>query len=270
VAIRYSSRPRYRFSGEESEHLTSTPQIVAYLVILVGGTLIGGLVPLLRAWSRESLGVLLAFASGILLAVIFLQMIPTTIELIGAEGGAAILAGFILTSLLESGLHTHRHTGGHDHEGQESIGLAGAVVAIGLALHSMLDGLVLGAGMTLPDLAPSVFLAILIHKGPDAFALTTILMAARHKTGRIAWIQGVFSLTTPLAALLAYLILRPLPGRFLGLALGVASGILLAVASEDLLPEVHRQKGRYLLASAAALAVGIALVAGYTFLFHQH
>jgi zinc transporter ZupT len=246
-----------------------SPPIILFLVLVTGGTLVGGLVPLMRNWTRETLSVLLAFGSGILLAVIFLQMIPATVETIGMAGGAAILAGFVLTSLLETSLHAHRHTGGHEHDSQPPFALVGGMVAVGLALHSMLDGLVLGAGMMLPEIAPSVFFAILIHKGPDAFALSTVLMAARRRRSRIVLVQGLFSLTTPLAALLAYLLLRNVSQEFVAVALGVASGILLAVASEDLLPEVHRQRGAYLLVSALALLAGISLVAAYTFFFHH-
>jgi zinc transporter ZupT len=244
-------------------------QIVIFLAMVTGGTLVGGLVPLVRNWTRETLSVLLAFGSGVLLAVIFLQMIPATVGIIGMAGGAAVLAGFVVTSLLETGLHTHRHSGGHEQDSEPPFGVAGAMVTVGLALHSMLDGLVLGAGLMLPEIAPSVFFAILIHKGPDAFALSTVLMAGRQRRSRIALIQALFSLTTPLSAVVAYLLLRNLSQEFLGIALGVASGILLAVASEDLLPEVHRQRGWYLLISALALLAGILLVAGYAFFFHH-
>ena len=249
--------------------MMATPQIFLFLAMVIGGTLIGGLVPLVRNWTRETLSVLLAFGSGVLLAVIFLQMIPATIGIIGMGGGAAVLGGFVLTSLLETSLHTHRHSGGHEHDTEPPFGVAGAMVAVGMALHSMLDGLVLGAGMMLPEIAPSVFFAILIHKGPDAFALSTVLMAGRLPRSRIALVQALFSLTTPVAAVVAFLLLRNLSQEFLGVALGVASGILLAVASEDLLPEVHRQRGWYLLVSALALLAGIFLVAGYAFFFHH-
>jgi hypothetical protein len=62
-------------------------QIAIFLLVLLAGTFLGGLVPLVRNWSRESLSVLLSFGSGVLLAVIFLQMIPVAIAAMGAWGG---------------------------------------------------------------------------------------------------------------------------------------------------------------------------------------
>ena len=232
------------------------------LLLLAAGTFLGGLVPLLRRWSDESVSILLSFGSGIILAVIFLQMIPATFQLTGTWGGAGLLAGFIVTSLLEAELHAHRRGGGHGH-GEPELHLAGMVVAMGMAIHAVMDGLVLGAGMTLEELAPSVFFAILIHKGPDAFALTTVLLASGLSLRRILVVQGLFSLATPVAAALALSLLMALPAAGVGVALGVATGILLAVVSEDLLPEVHRRGGRSFVFTVAALISGIAAVGLY-------
>ena len=187
--------------------LNPVVQVGLLLVALVVGTFLGGILPLIGRWTRDSLSILLSFGAGLLLAVIFLQMIPTVIHLIGSWGGLAVLSGFIVTSLLESGLHAHRHTGGHA-EGAEikgasrgrGLGLAGSAVFIGLCLHSLMDGLALGTGMTLAGLAPSLFVAILLHKGPDAFALSTVLLTASMPVRRILWIQGLFSLATPVGA----------------------------------------------------------------------
>jgi zinc transporter ZupT len=235
------------------------------LILVAAGTFLGGLVPLLRRWSVESLSILLSFGSGVILAVIFLQMIPATFQLTGAWGGAGLLAGFILTSLLEAEMHAHRRGGGHEHQEQHEshFHVAGMAVAAGLALHSLMDGLVLGAGMSLSELAPSVFFAILIHKGPDAFALTTVLLAAGLSVRRILVAQALFSLATPLAAVASLGFLIKLPAAGVGVALGVAAGTLLAVVSEDLLPEVHRRRGKGFAATVLALVAGIGLVVLY-------
>ncbi|TDI30505.1 MAG: hypothetical protein E2P03_08880 [Acidobacteria bacterium] len=232
------------------------------LSLLAAGTFIGGLVPLLRRWTDESVSILLSFGSGIILAVIFLQMIPATFRLTGTWGGAGLLAGFIVTSLLEAELHAHRRGGSHGH-GEPELHMAGMMVAMGMAIHAVMDGLVLGAGMTLDELAPSVFFAILIHKGPDAFALTTVLLASGLTLRRILMVQGLFSLATPVAAALALMLLMDMPAAGVGATLGVATGTLLAVVSEDLLPEVHRRRGRSFAATVAALMAGIAVVAVY-------
>ncbi len=72
------------------------------------------------------------------------------------------------------------------------------------------------------------------------------------------------------SALAALLIVRDVPEAFLGVALGVAAGTLLAVATEDLLPEIHRRARRGFALSAACMLAGVAVVALYTFALGVH
>ncbi|MFQ5718625.1 MAG: ZIP family metal transporter [Acidobacteriota bacterium] len=242
------------------------------LLALVAGTFLGGILPLAGRWTRDNLSLLLAFGAGVLLAVIFLQMIPAVVELSGRWGGLAVLAGFILTSLVEARLHSHRHSGGHDGGAAVGAGTVPAparqmrgvsVVAWGLGLHSLMDGLALGTGMELATLAPSLAFAILLHKAPDAFALSMVLLGAGVSSRRILTIQAFYSLATPIGALLALAVVRQVPPAVLGLAVAGASGTLLAVATEDLLPEVHRRARAGLVGSVLALVAGIAMVVVY-------
>jgi zinc transporter ZupT len=50
----------------------------------------------------------------------------------------------------------------------------------------------------------------------------------------------LFSLTTPVGALLAFLFLRELSENNIAVALGVSAGTFLAIATADILPQVHR------------------------------
>jgi zinc and cadmium transporter len=233
------------------------------LLALVMGTLAGGCLPLLTRLSRERLFLPLSFGSGVLLAVIFIEMIPEVTQRLGRWGGVPVLLGFLLTSLLESGLHAHRHSGEGDSlptaDGRLA-GAGGAMVA-GLGVHSFMDGLALGSGLSAPAIGGSLFFAILVHKGPDAFALSTVLLAGGVPRTRILRLQGLFSLATPLGAGAALLALRGLPEGVVGFAVGGAAGSLLGVATEDLLPEVHRRGRHAFLGATLALLAGVAGVA---------
>ena len=54
----------------------------------------------------------------------------------------------------------------------------------------------------------------------------------------------LFSLTTPAGALLAYLFLRSLSPENIAIALGISAGTFLAIATADILPQVHRIEER--------------------------
>src|SRR5215813_15639202 len=76
---------------------------------------------------------------------------------------------------------------------------------LGISLHSLLDGIALGAGLILPQLGPVVLLAVIVHKMPDSMSISSILLAAGWNRGRVAILNLLFSLTTPIGALLAFL-----------------------------------------------------------------
>jgi zinc transporter ZupT len=54
----------------------------------------------------------------------------------------------------------------------------------------------------------------------------------------------LFSLTTPVGALLSYFFFRALSEENIAIALGVSAGTFLAIATADILPQVHRIEER--------------------------
>jgi zinc transporter ZupT len=138
----------------------------------------------------------------------------------------------------------------------------------GITFHSLIDGIAVGASLIVPSLAPPVFLAIAIHKIPAAFSLCSILLLAgysRHRT--LLHICG-FSTATPIGAVLSYFLLRGLSEDVLAIAVGVSAGSFLAIATSDLLPQVHRE-GVSRSGSLAFLFLGIAVVVGSGFAVGQ-
>jgi len=54
----------------------------------------------------------------------------------------------------------------------------------------------------------------------------------------------LFSLTTPIGALLAFLFFRSLAPEDVAFAIGISAGTFLAIATADILPQVHRIEQR--------------------------
>ena len=79
---------------------------------------------------------------------------------------------------------------------------------LGLVIHAAADGIALGASSSQPSLSFIIFIAIMIHKAPAAFGLTSVLL----KQGlgkRMARAHLVaFSVAAPLGALATWLTVR--------------------------------------------------------------
>jgi len=209
-----------------------------YLPTVMFISLIGGFLPLLRELSQRALALLLSFSAGVLLGAVFFHMLPETGKVLD-DAGLPILAGFLLIFVMERFVFVHACE-----ERECDIHHMGIPAFLGISLHSLLDGIALGAGLMLPQLGPVVLLAVLIHKMPDSISISSILLSAGWERRKVAALSLLFSLTTPVGALLAFLFLRELSENHIAVALGVSAGTFLAIATADILPQVHRIQER--------------------------
>jgi zinc and cadmium transporter len=210
-----------------------------YLPAVIFISLVGSFLPLMRELSQRALALLLSFSGGVLLGAVFFHMLPETGEMLGENLGWPILAGFLLIFVLERFVFVHACE-----ERECDIHQMGIPAFLGISLHSLLDGLALGAGLMLPHLGPVVLLAVMIHKMPDSISITSILLSAGWSRRKVAMLSLLFSLTTPVGALFAYLFFRSLSEENIAVAIGISAGTFLAIATADILPQVHRIEER--------------------------
>jgi len=179
-----------------------------------------------------------------------------------------MLGGFLAMFFVQRFFHFHHHDlpdgdpedcCGHDHE-HEHAGHAHTLAdksakqlswvgtALGLTLHSLLDGLALAAAVTTgaqgnePLAGLGVALVVILHKPFDAMAVSTLMAAGGSSRSSRHLLNGLFALASPLGALLFYFGASHLGGGsvpVLGCALAFCAGSFLCIASSDLLPELQ-------------------------------
>ncbi|CAE6351123.1 unnamed protein product [Rhizoctonia solani] len=110
-------------------------------------------------------------------------------------------------------------------------------ITLGLVIHSVADGLALGASARSGRnaLEVIVFLAIIVHKAPTALALSTALMPHLPRQSVKRHITA-FALTSPLASLMTYFLIEFLGEhdsltKWTGIALLFSGGTFLYVAT---------------------------------------
>jgi len=209
-----------------------------YAVWILLSALVGGVIPLLRRWSHSQLELLISLSAGIILGIVFFNLLPEA-------GGItphffpAVLVGFTLLLALEKFVLIHPH------ETDELVGRrAGMAAYLGISLHSLLDGVALGSSAMVPSIGAIVLWAIAAHKIPNTFSLVSILLYFGYSRRNTLLLLLLFSLLTPLGGALALLALRNASTEFLGLAVGVAAGTFLFIATTDLLPHAHAHHER--------------------------
>lgn len=199
--------------------------------------------------------------------------------------GLAILSGFVLMLITESlgfghDIHEehHDHVGGHAHHPSQLDGKRLArVVVIGLTIHSIADGMSIGAGLATGShaLTGALLISLLTHKVPAAFSLAVFSQHAQGNIRRTWRDLLIFSVATPLAIITTWTILGRLSNQILGLVLLFSSGTFIYVATVDVLPKVlqsnrRRQSALQVIMGCASLLFLIIMLDFLGFSIHDH
>lgn len=162
--------------------------------------------------------------------------------------------------------HAHQHAPQHKHAHPKVTQLGWMGAAIGLTLHSMLEGVALAAAVlaaAADDHAAAVgglstFLVILLHKPFDGLTVATLVRAAGRPAGFAHAVNAVFALVVPVGAALLWFGVSSGGGELLPYALAFSAGTFLCIATSDLLPELqfHRHDR---VALSLSLLLGLAV-----------
>jgi zinc and cadmium transporter len=265
--------------------------LVGYCLIIALFSLLGGLLPNWVRMTHTRTQVIMSFVSGLMLAVAFYHLLPHSIALVGGPMAADVsvwwlMIGLIAMLLLLRMFHFHQHDFSHEedehhdhhhhqHGHVEAVAhpMSWLGIALGLALHTIIDGIALGAviqgeagGEATGLLGIGVFLAILMHKPLDAMSITTVMEAGGWSRTARATTNAIFAFMCPVGALLFFFgvgFLGDSQDYVVGVALAFSAGAFICIALSDLLPEVHfhsHDKGKltvaFLLGIVLAYAIG--------------
>lgn len=174
-----------------------------YNFLLFITTLAGGSLPLLVKWLDDRrMHYLLAFSGSFLLGVTFLHLLPETFKELNTAAGVYLLAGFFLQLLIQRITHGMEHGHTHIHPNDHEHHIALLPVLTGLSIHAAMDGLPLGFHYRMDGTELSLYLAIAVHKLPEAMLIASLVSVV--KTRRQAFITlALFAAITPLTAMLA-------------------------------------------------------------------
>lgn len=173
--------------------------------------------------------------------------------------------------------HSHGHSHGHHHHAHE---LSWLGISVGLCLHTLIDGLALGAAVEADAhhevlwslFGLGTFLAIVLHKPLDAMSITSLMKASGWSQLSRNLVNLGFATMCPLGALAFVLGVSQFEGNqawIIGGALAAAAGVFICISLSDLLPEMEFHSHNRIRLSTA-LVLGIVLAWGIGFLEPSH
>ncbi|MGD2218430.1 MAG: ZIP family metal transporter [Gemmatimonadales bacterium] len=231
--------------------LLSGSNDVAPLAVAIGFALLTALGMLVGVWTVRRFepwairhtGELIAFAAGLLVCGALLHLLPRAVDLVGAEPGLVwALVAFTVFYLVEAHFIPHVHARGEspldERHHDRAFPAVGPLVVVGLAIHSIVDGVSVGAGLTAGALLGSVTAVLVIaHKLPVGIAAMSALYHSGVPGQRAALVTSALAMVTPVAVLVSYFAFIDISDELLGILLSLAGGSFLYIGAADLLPE---------------------------------
>jgi len=207
-----------------------------FLMFVFSITMIGGWIPTIKLWTQETFRLVISFCAGILLGAVFFHVLPEISTVLGRQLGYSVMFGFLLIFVLEKFIMVHPCE-----EGECDYHKIGIAAYIGIGFHSILDGIAIGAG-TMMNLSFIIILAVTLHKFPAALALSSLLVKGKEYTKKkILLSMFIFSLATPVGALVAVFIFQGVDDYVVATALGISAGTFLFISIGDLFPTVYEE-----------------------------
>lgn len=199
--------------------------------------------------NKDKLHLIMSFTAGVLMGVVFFDLMPEIFKLSKAENFditqafVALIFGFFVIHILEklALIHNRRHEEEYAPHRHPVVGL---ISASGLSFHSFLDGVGIGLGFQVStSVGLIVAFAVIAHDFSDGLNTVTLMLSNRNSIKRSIFLL-LIDATTPILGVLSTLLFS-IPDNILLLYLGFFAGFLLYIGASDLLPEAHMEHSSY-------------------------
>ncbi|NYE58032.1 ZIP family metal transporter [Carboxydothermus ferrireducens] len=199
-----------------------------------------------KEFPKSTIGVLLGFAAGIMLAASFFSLLLPALE----TGGIFLTAlGFLTGSLFVYFLdrlipHFHPASGT---EGPKSDLNKIWLFILAITIHNFPEGMAVGIGFLEKDItkALSLALGIGLQNIPEGLSVAVSLVGFSFSTWKIIGITFLTGLAEPVGGVIGAF-LGSLSGSILPFALSLAAGAMIYVISDEIIPETHAKGGESL------------------------
>ncbi len=210
--------------------------------------------------AEERLRRVSVFGAGLLVGTALAVIVPEGVHtLIRGSGedvdraiGVSLVLGFLFMLLIDQLAASKNADNGDiesDVEDSSKASTSTWTTTLGLVVHAAADGIALGAAATTAqtDVEIIVFLAIMLHKAPAAFGLSSFLLHEGLDRNRVRRHLLMFALSAPIAAVATFVLLIFCGNGIgstlhaTGIAMLFSAGTFLYVATVHVLPEVGHQ-----------------------------
>lgn len=203
--------------------------LASFISIL--GTLVGAVIGInFKRPSEKVLSNIIGFAGGLMLSIVVFDLIPESLQwsFIGTIIFSVI--GVLILVLIDFSIE-HQKLNYNLHK------KVAVLVALGLMLHNLPEGFIMGCGFFTGDnLGVKMAIIIAIHDIPEGISFAAPLMAVRMRRLKILFYTFITALPTTVGAL-GGAFAGNISRELLGACIAIASGVMLYVVCCEMIPE---------------------------------
>lgn len=187
---------------------------------------------------------LIALGAGFILALVFLELIPESIEHLGSLAPIFILLGFAIIHFFEHAVVGHLHFGEETHS-EIMISKAASYSAVtGLFIHAFFDGLAISAAFFFDfKIGLLLFLAVFLHKFPEGLTVATIMLSSKQPR-KYAFVATASIGVATMLGIVTIFFLSGIHESIVGIMFAISAGVATYVGASDLIPEINRSENR--------------------------
>jgi ZIP family zinc transporter len=213
--------------------------ILVSAVVGVVGTGAGGLIVCLRGNpSKKLLSLFLGYSGGVMVSLVAFDLMPEAIELGGTLLPLAFMVIGAVTIMIFDMILPHVHHFSCDEESMRFARTA-YVVAMGIAMHDLPEGLAVGAGLASgSSLGFRVAALMFLHNMPEGMAVAGPLACIGRKRSNILLISAATGLPSVAGAAVGALFGTVSP-EVLSASLAFAAGAMLFVTFDEVIPDAE-------------------------------
>lgn len=194
------------------------------------------------------------FASGVLLTVSLLDLIPESHHMLEEGAYTIVLLSFLASFVFEEGFaKLHHH--GHKSEHKMAPGVV-PLVLVGDTIHNFIDGVAIAAAfMVEPSLGFVVAISSFLHETPHEIGDFGVLLASGYNKLQSLFLNALSASFTIVGVFFVHFVGQGNP-TLIGTLLAISAGMFLYLAAGDFLPkEANNKKDAVLKITALLLGV---------------
>jgi zinc and cadmium transporter len=195
-------------------------------------------------FGKKLLTILVSFSAGALLGDVFIHLLPELARegVLDLRLSLVILGSVIGFFALEQFIHWHHHHMESD-ESEHAHHPVAYLNLVGDGMHNIIDGLIIGGAYMIDiQLGVATTVAVILHEIPQEVGDFGVLLYAGFSKAKALFYNFLSALTSLIGVAIALSIRNTEHFADILVAIGIGSFLYIAVA--DLIPEIHKTKGK--------------------------